>query len=242
MTKHASYYQGERPEVLPFLPAHYSRVLEIGCGDGGFRLLVRKDCEYWGVEREAPAARAAEQQLDKVLAGAFEEVYAQLPEHYFDLVICNDVIEHLPDHARFLGEIQEKMGTGGYLVGSIPNVRYYKVLVSLLLLRDWRYTTKGILDSTHLRFFTRKSLARTFREHGFQVDRLQGINSAVYLKPKYCTSILRTTLNSVKFALRFLFFLLLDVATLGHSADIKYAQIAFRVRLANRPVRPPDSA
>lgn len=233
MVKHDSYYEGERPEVLPFLPERFSRVLEIGCGDGGFRRLIEKDCEYWGVEREVAAAGKAGQYLDKVLAGSFDEIYDQLPDGYFDLVICNDVIEHFVDHERFLLDIRAKMAPDSFLVGSIPSVRYYKVLFSLLVMRDWRYTAKGVLDSTHLRFFTRKSLSRSFKANGFQAEELQGLNSAVYLKKNYCTSVIRTLAICFKFIVRFGVFLLVDILTLGHSSDIKYAQIGFRARLKN---------
>lgn len=231
MIKHVSYYQGERPEVLPFLPPRFSRVLEIGCGDGGFRRLVATPCEYWGVERDAEAARGARQCLDQVLTGAFDEVFDQLPERYFDLVICNDVIEHFVDHERFLRDIRAKMTPGAYLVGSIPNVRYYKVLFALLIMKDWRYTAKGVMDATHLRFFTKRSLRRSFEGSGFEAEILKGINSAIYLKRQYCTSPVRTSANVLKFLFRAGLFTLLDALTLGHAADIKYAQFGFRFRL-----------
>lgn len=231
MSKHASYYQGARPEVMPFLPDDYSKVLEIGCGNGAFRQLMTHGCEYWGVEPEETAAQEADQRLDKVFHATFEEAYTLLPNHYFDLVICNDVIEHLPDHEQFFRQIREKMAPGGKIIGSVPNVRYYKNLFAVLVMKDWRYTAKGILDSTHLRFFTRKSLLRSFRANGFQAEKLRFLNSGVYLKRKYCTSALKTTANVIKFVFRLCGFLLLDIMTLGHSADIKYAQIGFRFRL-----------
>jgi 2-polyprenyl-3-methyl-5-hydroxy-6-metoxy-1,4-benzoquinol methylase len=233
MKKHASYYHGERPEVKPFLPDRFDKVLEVGCGDGGFRRLITNSCDYWGIEPEETAAHEAEQRLDKVLHGTFDEVYDQLPDRYFDLVICNDVIEHLEDHDLFIRNIREKMIPGGSIVGSIPNIRYYKALFSLLIMKDWRYTKKGVLDSTHLRFFTKKSIYRSFQNCGFSREKLQGISSAVYLKKKYCTNVFDTTFNVIKYIVRFFLFLLLDVITLGHSSDIKYAQIGFRFRLEN---------
>lgn len=232
MSKHTSYYHGGRPEVARFLPEAYARILEIGCGDGGFRLLLAGECEYWGVEPEAAAAEKATSHLHQVLQGTFEQVMDRLPETYFDLVICNDVIEHMMDHDVFLREIQKKMTPGGYLVGSIPNVRYYKNLSALLFLKDWKYTAKGILDSTHLRFFTQKSLTRVFKAHGFAVERLEGLNSAVYLKKKYCTTPLRTLGNVLKYLFRLVGFTTFDLITLGQARDIKYAQIGFRVRAA----------
>lgn len=230
MSKHISYYHGGRPEVAKFLPERYSRILEIGCGDGGFCLLLTGDFEYWGVEPEPSAAQKAATHLHKVLQGSFDQIMDQLPEAYFDLVICNDVIEHMPDHDFFLQEIRKKMTPGSYLVGSIPNVRYYKNLLALLFLKDWKYTAKGILDSTHLRFFTQKSLLRIFKINGFTPERVDGLNSAVYFKKKYCTTLPRTTGNVIKYVFRFISFMVFDLITLGHSTDIKYAQIGFRIR------------
>ena len=128
------------------------------------------------------------------------------------------------------------MSDGGVIVGSIPNVRYYKNLFALIVRRDWRYTDKGILDATHLRFFTQNSFQRSLRESGFSKEKMRGINSAVYLKQQYCTSPARTAGNVLKYILRLIGFLSVDILTLGHSADIKYAQFGFRFR------RDPDEA
>lgn len=131
--------------------------------------------EYWGVEPSS-AAEQAQVVLDHVLAGTYDAVEGSLPSNYFDVVICNDVIEHLPDHDAFLASIKGKLASGGSLVASLPNVRYIENLKGLLLARDWQYTDAGILDRTHLRFFTRKSICRTLQEHGFQIDEMVGLN------------------------------------------------------------------
>ena len=55
MKNTASYYHGERPEVTPFLPDRFDKVLEVGCGDGGFRQLITNSCDYWGIEPEETA-------------------------------------------------------------------------------------------------------------------------------------------------------------------------------------------
>ena len=97
-----------RLEIKEFIPASYSRVLEIGCAEGFFALNLSKNCEYWGIEPSEKAAEAAAKKLNKVLAGKYEEVYAQLPDNYFDLVICNDVIEHMVDTDNFFQSIKRK--------------------------------------------------------------------------------------------------------------------------------------
>ena len=208
-----AYYAKRRLEVVPFLSAAPTRVLEIGCGEGCFRANLPRECEYRGVEPLPEVARVAANVLDAVLVGPYEDVAAELPAHYFDLVICNDVIEHLRDHDAFLEGIKEKMAPGGHLVGSIPNVRYLPNLFQLLIAREWRYSEAGLLDRTHLRFFTLRSWQRTLREHGFVVEAIGGINAAKP-SPTWTRQLARHA----------------AIAILGD--DTRFLQFAFRVRLA----------
>lgn len=161
---------------MPFIPDSYSRVLEIGCGSGNFRKNFSSNIEYWGIEPDHDAANMARKIYSTVLTGTYETSSDKIPKNYFDLVICNDVIEHMPDHHLFLKDIHNKMTVNGYLVGSIPNVRYVDNLVNILYKKDWAYTDAGILDYTHQRFFTEKSLVRALRECNWQIEKLYGIN------------------------------------------------------------------
>ncbi len=170
------YYQLERPELADLLPVQYSRVLEVGCGEGLFRKNLNQEHEYWGIEPVLPAAKRAKDRLDKVLVGTYQEVEQLIPSNYFDLVVCNDVIEHMPDHDSFLQSIKQKVNCNGCLVASLPNVRYILNLKELLINKDWQYRNAGILDKTHLRFFTRKSLIHTLNNNSFSIDRITGIN------------------------------------------------------------------
>jgi 2-polyprenyl-3-methyl-5-hydroxy-6-metoxy-1,4-benzoquinol methylase len=198
-----------------FLPASYRRVLEIGCGEGAFRANLSRDCEYWGVEPNPDSAAKARAVADRVLVGTYDDVLADLPEGHFDLVICNDVIEHMEDHDRFLDSIRTRLRDGGHLVGSIPNMRYVGVLFELLVKKDWRYRGHGTLDRSHLRFFTGKSLARCLREHGFEIRDFAGINAAG--RPWYALH------KSLPLAL-------LALLTLGYYRDALYLQFGFTVR------------
>jgi 2-polyprenyl-3-methyl-5-hydroxy-6-metoxy-1,4-benzoquinol methylase len=180
MQRPTSYFQGTRPELAEFLPDDYSRILEIGCGEGHFHMHLRHNCEYWGIEPDHDAARVASKQLQKVLVGTFHDVFEQLPNNYFDLIICNDVIEHIADHDEFFQSIKIKIKNHCYFIGSIPNVRFISNLIELLIKKDWKYKEKGILDKTHLRFFTEKSLERTMKENGFIIEALKGINGVKF--------------------------------------------------------------
>jgi 2-polyprenyl-3-methyl-5-hydroxy-6-metoxy-1,4-benzoquinol methylase len=176
------YFAYERAEMVPFLPPGCEKALEIGCAEGVFRGHLPAQCEYWGVEMNPEAADKAGKVLDKVLTGTYQEVSPQLPGGYFDIVICNDVIEHMADHAAFLQALKANLKPGGVLIGSVPNVRFQKNLVELLLQKDWEYKDEGILDRTHLRFFTEKSLRRSLEENGFVIESLEGINSLLKRK------------------------------------------------------------
>lgn len=205
----SNYHNGLRHEMKEFLPDCPVNVLEIGCGDGAFVECVPEHSEYWGVEPKAESAKVAEGRLTRVHAALYDDIADQLPDTYFDLVICNDVIEHMPDHEEFLRNIQRKMTPGGHLVGSIPNVRYYENLRHLILERDWKYREQGILDRTHLRFFTGKSLLSCLRDCGFEVEIFKGINGIKkrYMPPqrifKQCMfSLLGDDMRYVQFGFR----------------------------------------
>ena len=81
-----------------------------------------------------------------------------LPDNNFDVVIFNDVLEHFENPWAVLENVKTKLNASGVVVASIPNVAYITNLVELILKKDWRYKPEGgILDKTHLRFFTKKS-------------------------------------------------------------------------------------
>jgi 2-polyprenyl-3-methyl-5-hydroxy-6-metoxy-1,4-benzoquinol methylase len=216
-TGQSGYRASPRPEVQAFLPPLIagSKVLEIGCGEGAFSMTLPGEPETWGVEPDAGAAAIAGGRLFRVFANTFEEVESKLPAAYFDLVICNDVIEHMTDHDAFLRSIQKYMAPGSHLVGSVPNVRFYGNLFNLIVARDWHYADNGILDRTHFRFFTFRSFRRSLENAGLEVKRLEGLNEGLRLDWH-----LRTLAER-------LFRMALIVLSLGKARDIKFLQIGF---------------
>lgn len=171
------YYQNQRPEIYKMVPESARKVLEIGCAAGGFRLNFSDQVEYWGVEPVQEAAEQARQKNMKVLCGTYDEVCDQVPNAYFDMVVCNDVIEHVPDSEAVLVSLKSKLVPNGVLVGSVPNVRFWRNLINLLFKRDWKYEESGILDRTHIRFFTSKSFRRLMRGAGYELVKMEGIES-----------------------------------------------------------------
>ena len=177
-TKPDSYYQGTRDEMLRFIPENVGTVLEVGCADGNFgnRLKENGAREVWGVELVESAAQRAQRVLDRVLVGDIADLIDQLPANYFDLVIFNDVLEHMVDPFSVLERIKSRISQDGVVVSSIPNIRYYHVFRELLVHKTWEYEESGILDRTHLRFFTVKSIRNMYERLGYDVLRHEGIN------------------------------------------------------------------
>ena len=173
-----TYYQGTRNEMLRFIPEGVETVLEVGCAAGGFgrQLKQRGVREVWGVEVVESAAQQAQEVLDKVLIGDIADLIDQLPANYFDVVVFNDVLEHLVDPFTVLARIKSRIRAGGMVVSSIPNIRYYHVFRELLVHKTWEYEESGILDRTHLRFFTVKSIRNMYERLGYEVLRHEGNN------------------------------------------------------------------
>lgn len=203
------YYNSNRQEMLAFVPAEARRVLEIGCANGRFSELIkeRQGAEVWGIDAEAAAVEEARTRLDRALHGDVHELLGTVPAAYFDCAICNDVLEHLPNPGFVLGGLLRALGRDGVVVASIPNMRYLPVLYELLITRDWRYRDSGVLDRTHLRFFTRRSIRRLFEDAGYEVVRIEGIQLRVPLLYR-------------------LAFFIATVATLGYYNDTRYIQYA----------------
>jgi 2-polyprenyl-3-methyl-5-hydroxy-6-metoxy-1,4-benzoquinol methylase len=90
----------------------------------------------------------------------------------FDVVVCADVLEHLEEPAAVLARVRSWISPGGALFVSLPNVANVAVRLALLAGR-FEYAEAGILDRTHLRFFTRRSARRLVEEAGFRIRRLR---------------------------------------------------------------------
>jgi len=177
-TKSAEYFQWARSEMLPFVPAHCRRVLDVGCGEGAFgeSLKRSREIEVWGVEPVKSAAKTAAARLDRVIEGIFDPE-TPLPAGAFDCVLFNDVLEHMFAPERALRYAQSLLAPGGVVVASIPNIRSFPTIWQLMFHASWEYMDCGVLDKTHLRFFTRSSIVTMFEREGYVVEGIYGINA-----------------------------------------------------------------
>lgn len=170
------YYGFSRPEVQALVPTAARRVLDVGCAAGllGEALKARGVEEVCGIECDPEIAAHAAKRLDKVIVGDVETLAEDLPANYFDCIVLADVLEHLRDPQTILEKLRTSLTEDGLIVASIPNVGHWSVLRGLLEGR-WQYEKAGILDRTHLRFFTRQTILHLFNEAGFRVESLQSV-------------------------------------------------------------------
>jgi len=183
--KPQGYYDNVREEMLKYLPETAKKILDIGCGNGAFSSLVKEknNAEVWGIELMEEEAKVAVTVLDKVLVGNCEKHIEGLPEQYFDVIYLNDVLEHLVDPYSVLEILKSKLAPNGVVISSIPNVRFFRTFSKVLFAKDWKYEGHGVMDKTHLRFFTGKSIRRMYEELGYTISTHEGINVTKSIKP-----------------------------------------------------------
>ncbi len=138
--KASNYFECHRREMLPFVPADCHRVLDVGCGIGGFgeSLKRTRDVEVWGIEPVESAAKKAAAKLDEVIHGRFNSE-AGLPVGNFDCVVFNDVLEHLLDPEEALRYARILLSPAGIIVASIPNIRSLPIVWQLAVHGRWEY-------------------------------------------------------------------------------------------------------
>jgi GT2 family glycosyltransferase/tetratricopeptide (TPR) repeat protein/SAM-dependent methyltransferase len=165
------YFEFDRPELLALVPPTARDILDVGCGAGRFgaTLKARQPCRVTGLELDPAAASAARSRLDAVHEGDLETLTPPFAEAAFDAIVCGDVLEHLREPLAFLRRSRIWLRPGGTLVASVPNVRHHTVVRSLLS-GNWTYEPAGLLDRTHLRFFTRRETEKLFHRAGFAVE------------------------------------------------------------------------
>ncbi len=177
------YYRQERREVEALIPQNTMKVLDVGCGEGifGKRLLERGVQEVIGIEVNPDACIQARKNLSSLVNGNIEEIELDFDEGHFDCVVLADVLEHLNDPLSALKKLKKFVSASGTIVASIPNIRYWGI-INMLIEGHWKYGDYGILDKTHLRFFTKKEIEKLFADAGFEITDINANIDPVYYK------------------------------------------------------------
>ncbi len=160
-----------REDLAELVPPDAARVLDVGCACGGLGLTLKNRGvgHVAGIEYDERAAIDARTVLDEVWIGDAGALKLPHPPGWFDTLVFADVLEHLADPLAALRHLTSYLKPGGRVVASIPNVGHASVLKGLLE-GCWTYQESGILDRTHLRFFTLLEIARLFEQAGLHIE------------------------------------------------------------------------
>jgi SAM-dependent methyltransferase len=165
-------YDAYRGDMLRFVPPRTERLLDVGCSSGRWGIDLKNQIhvgELWGIEPELERY-APPPGYDHLVRGSFPD---DVPDGIrFSCIVFNDVLEHIADPWQVLRASKALLTSEGLVIASIPNVRHWPVVRDLALRGDWTYRDQGILDRTHLRFFTRSTIIELFGNAGFHIERI----------------------------------------------------------------------
>lgn len=175
------YFDRINPDILKKIPIYSKKVLEIGCGAGalGKKILeTNKRCEYYGIELSEEAVKYAIEtnKIASIQKGDIEVGSLSsfgFEKGSFDCIIYGDVLEHLTDPWRIIKEHKSFLKNNGKIIASIPNIANFSIIYQLLQ-GQWNYQSEGLLDKTHLRFFTLSSIVEMFNSADLKIIEVEG--------------------------------------------------------------------
>jgi 2-polyprenyl-3-methyl-5-hydroxy-6-metoxy-1,4-benzoquinol methylase len=172
--KKNSYYGFVRLNIIDLIPKSTKHLLDVGCGTGDTGIAAKQQLglqEVVGIEFYEAAALVAQTKLDRVIVGDIESLKLDFPQGYFDCVVCADVLEHTKDPWHVLRTLRQLLQDEGVLIASIPNIRHIVPMLQIITDR-FEYEESGILDKTHLRFFTLHTIRQMFNETGYLIQQV----------------------------------------------------------------------
>lgn len=169
------YFDNTKTKLLELIPAQLrnGNLLEIGAAGGNTLIYAKKNGyanNIYGIE----LCKLNNTNQENTLLNGFtianiEEIEPPYKKEYFDVILCGDVLEHLVDPYKAVKKLSAYLQKDGVLIASIPNIRKLSVFYSIFIKGDFKYADHGILDKTHLRFFTKKNMIELFEKNGYIV-------------------------------------------------------------------------
>ena len=186
--KEKVYFHNIRKELLDLIPTEkrHSHLLEIGAGEGN-TLIYAKENGYadfiYGVELcKIDNSNQTNKLFSDFIIANIENIELPFEKSKFDVIICGDVLEHLIDPYEALKKLNRYLKNDGIIIASIPNIREWQTMKTIFFNGDFRYSNAGILDHTHLRFFTKKNIIELFENNEFTVKQIISSNKSSALR------------------------------------------------------------
>lgn len=177
------------------------KVLDIGTGRGELGRRIRSRCQLLvGIEKDPITAEIARPFYDDLIIGSVTETNISWIEP-FDLIILGDILEHLAEPGNYLKKIRSYLKDNGHILISVPNVANITVRLGLLIGR-FDYQSRGILDRTHLHFYTLKSAREEIEKAGYLISRTRATPMPVELALPFLAK--TPFLSGVRLATQFL--------------------------------------
>ncbi|MBW6409249.1 bifunctional glycosyltransferase family 2 protein/class I SAM-dependent methyltransferase [Clostridium weizhouense] len=169
-----SYSNNSRNDLIEMMDCDARKkikVLEIGCGAGATLIELKnkfKNVELYGIEINEKAAEIAKG-ISNTIVGNIENMEISYEENFFDYIILGDVVEHLINPWEAMSKLRKYLKLSGKIIASIPNLIHISILREIIN-GKFTYTDQGILDRTHLRFFTLEEIRKLFTVTGYEVN------------------------------------------------------------------------
>ncbi len=161
--------------LLEMVSSPPREVLDVGCFCGGSGQWLKKQfpsVRLTGIEMLDKAANVAREKYDTVIISRFEDIETNVWQSKFDAIIAADVLEHLYNPWGALERLKPLLAPGGAIYISLPNIRNLNILMGLAG-GEWRYASFGILDITHIRFFTKAQSLEMLQQTGWAVSEIR---------------------------------------------------------------------
>lgn len=153
--------------ILGIIKGKGLKILDVGCAHGNLgKHLKAKGNFVYGIEISKTMGEEAKKVLDEVIIEDIEKIELPWPSDFFDVIICNNILEHLFDPKAVLVKLRKHLRDDGIIIVGLPNVANWQIIKDLLL-GKFEYTDIGLLDNGHIRFFTPKSAIRLLNECGY---------------------------------------------------------------------------